>query len=209
MNIFKHYLKVISSYLLPFLLITPGSIALAQQDEAVSDQEPIQQSTDSEQQANLEDLANKPLITLEEITVTGQRSSYLLRAQIEDAKKALYSSYNDMNLDDQFDVNCRRSDWTGTNLRDLVCWPVFFENAVAQNSQDFLFGNAVLEPVGQLQTQMQRKFDELRANIIKVATENPEVEEALTELGTLEAAYEKRQKECREQAPVLFIFYQC
>ena len=173
MSIFKHYREVISSLVLPFLLTAPGSIAFAQQDEAATDQETIELLADPEQQTSTEDPASKPVISVEQITVTGQRSSYLLRAQIEDAKRSLYSSYNDMNMDDEFDVNCKRSDWTGSHIREIVCWPKFFETAVAENSQDFMRGNAVLEVTAQLRTQYQGKFDELRANIIKVASENP------------------------------------
>jgi len=67
----------------------------------------------------------------------------------------------------------------------------------------------VLEPVAQLQAQHQDRFDELRTNIMKVARENPEVEEALMELGVLEAAYERKRKECMEQTPFLLLFRIC
>ncbi|MBT8146053.1 MAG: hypothetical protein KJN90_04325, partial [Gammaproteobacteria bacterium] len=189
MSIFRHYREAINTALLVITVAAPGGFVIAQQDEPVTEPEPVEQPAESAQQSAIEAMANKPVISIEQITVTGQRSSYLLRAQIEDAKKSLYSSYNDLNLDDEFDVNCRKSDWTGTHIRQLICWPAFFERAISENSQDFLRGNAVLEPVAQLQTQYQGKFDELRMNLIKVAGENSEVEEALIELGTLEAAY--------------------
>lgn len=191
------------------MLIVSSQTALAQQESNGEVQAETAEPDATEERSAVEMMALKPAVTLEQITVTGQRSNYLLRAQIEDAKQALYSTYNDMNQDDDFDVNCRQSDWTGTHIRELICWPVFFERAVAENSQDFLRGNAVLEPVGQLRTQYQGRFEELQANIIKVAAENPEVEDALIELGTLEAAYDRKMAECMEQAPVLFIFRLC
>ena len=209
MSVFKHYQEVISKSLLVAMVLVQASSAFAQQDQSTIDQEQIEQPASQEQQTASEETSSLQVVNIEQITVTGQRSFFSLRAQIEDAKEALYSTYNDLNLNDEFDVNCKQSDWTGTHIREQVCWPVFFENAVSENSQDFMRGIAVLEPVGQLQTRYQGKFEELRANIVKVASENPEVEDALLELGTLEAAYEKKREECMEQNPLLLIFRIC
>lgn len=218
MGIFRHYRIVISTFFVILVLIAPGTTAIAQQDESATVPEqasPPEQdgretlSPNPELQPASEQTSDQRTITLEQITVTGQRSFFSLRAQIEDAKEALYSSYNDLNLDDDLDVNCRQSDWTGTHIREQVCWPVFFERAVSENSQDYLRGIAILEPVSQLQSQYQSRFEDLRSNLVKVASENPEVEDALMELGTLEAAYEKKREECMEQTPFLLIFRIC
>jgi len=213
MSAFKHYLKVThklpATLLLTLAFVVTGSTAIAQQDDSSTEQEQTEQTASPEQQTAADETTSEPAVTLEQITVVGQRTFFSLRAQIEDAKEALYSSYNDLNLDDELDVNCRNSDWTGTHIQEQVCWPVFFENAVSENSQDYLRGIAVLEPVAHLQSQYQQRFEELRANIVKVATENPQVEGALVDLGTLEAAYEKKREECMEQTPFLLIFRIC
>ena len=209
MSIFKHYQEVISKFLIAAALAALNGMVIAQQDESTPVQEQTELAAVPQQQPTTDEIAGEPVITIEQITVTGQQTFFSLRAQIEGAKEALYSTYNDLNLDDELDVNCRQSDWTGTHIKEQVCWPVFFENAVSENSQDYLRGIAVLEPVAQLQSQYQGKFDELRANITKVANENPEVEDALMELGALEAAYEKKREECMQQNPLLLIFRVC
>jgi len=191
------------------VLAATNNIAIAQQVENTAEQEQSAQPAAPEQQTVTDETTSERVVTIEQITVTGQRTFFSLRAQIEDAREALYSTYNDLNLNDEFDVNCKQSDWTGTHLKEQICWPAFFKQAVSDNSQDYLRGIAVLEPVAQLQSQQQGKFDELRANIIKVASENPEVEDALVELGTLEAAYERKREECMEQTPFLLIFRVC
>jgi hypothetical protein len=209
MLILKHFREGFSQLTGAALLFLLSQTVLGQQEERGEAEAAPAPADAAEELRVSDDPALKPAVTLEQITVTAQRTLYRLRAQIEDARNSLYSSYNDLNQKDEFDVNCRQSDWTGTHIREQVCWPVFFERAVAENSQDFLRGNAVLEPTRQLQTQYQGKFDELRANLIQVAAENPAVEEALVELGTLEAAYERKRAECMEQTPVLLIFRVC
>lgn len=210
--IFKHYQPVISKAAFTLTLLVAGSFAVAQQDADTSDRQLTDSPVVPELPVNTAQSVEpnaEPAVTMEQITVTGQRSFFTLRAQIEDAEKALYSTYNDLNLDDQFDVNCKQSNRTGSYISEQVCWPAFFENAVAENSQDFFLGIAVLEPVAQFKNQYQRQFSALRANILKVAIDNPEVEDALVELGKLEAAYKNKRDECMKQAPVLFIFRIC
>lgn len=206
---FARHPKIIPVLLLIAALSAASASAFDRQDNNADEPVPVNQLAPPDGQSAATEQVSEASVSLEQITVIGQRTFFSLRNQIEDAKEALYSSYNDLNIDDELDVNCRPSDWTGTHIKEQVCWPVFFESAVAQNSQDFMRGNAVLEPVAQLQAQHQDRFDELRTNIMKVARENPEVEEALMELGVLEAAYERKRKECMEQTPFLLLFRIC
>jgi hypothetical protein len=205
----KYFPEFISRLLLAAVLLAVTSLAIAQQGEDTSEPEPTDQRDSSDQQTDTSESVDQAAVSIEQITVTAQRTFFTLRSQIEDAKEALYSSYNDLNIDDELDVNCRSSDWTGTHIREQVCWPVFFEIAVSENSQDYMRGIAVLEPVAQLEAQYKGRFEELRANIIKVASENPEVEDALMKLGYLEATYERKRQECMEQTPFLLIFGIC
>lgn len=188
---------------------------LAQEDQAVAaDNESTSEITneftgDFTGEDAGDDDSELPSVPIEQIIVTGQRSFFLLRAQIEDAKEALYADYNDLNIDDRFDVNCKQQAWTGTHITEQQCWPVFFEQAVADNAQDFLRGNAVPETVSRLQGQYAREFTALRENILKVARENPSVEQSLLELGKLEAAYKKKREECMQKPAFLIIFRLC
>lgn len=146
---------------------------------------------------------------IEEITVSIPRSFYSFRFQLEIAREKLFSTYNDANEDDDNDVNCRKSDWTDTRLNELVCWPVFFEEAVAENAQDAMMGLDLLLTVPQQRRNADREFVALRENIQKVAFENPSVAKALVEFDVLEKTYIQRRAECMKKPAFLFIFRRC
>ena len=147
---------------------------------------------------------------IEEITVIGEQSMFLLRARMEAAEEALYSTYNDFNEIDDYRVECRKTNWTHTRIQEQQCWPRFFDRLVAENSQEFFFsGNLDVVPVDQLANQYSDRFAALRANILEVAREHPEVAEALLNKARLEQAYEQRREECLQQEPILLILYWC
>lgn len=120
-----------------------------------------------------------------------------------------YSLYNDLNDIDEFDVDCRQSDWAGTHIRQHMCWPQFFTGMTAQNAQDWRFGLNILIPVDQLKTKYEDKFDAARANIRRVAEEHPEAREALLEVGKLQPAAKRKREECLAQPAFLGVFRLC
>ena len=192
MSVLAHYKIRTSTLIAMFGLLALCNAALAAEDTA-EENEP----------------ENEALITLEQIIVTGQRSLFLLRAQIESARESLYSSYNDFNVDDEFDVNCQRVTWTGTHIPEQQCWPAFFERLVAENSQDSLIGIGFLIPAGELGNLYAERFDELRVNLEKVARETPPVADAMMELGKLEQALALKREECMRKPAFLLIFRRC
>ena len=192
MSVLAHYKILTSTLIAMFGLLALCNAALAAEDTA-EENEP----------------ENEAVITLEQIIVTGQRSLFLLRAQIESARESLYSSYNDFNVDDEFDVNCQRVTWTGTHIPEQQCWPAFFERLVAENSQDSLIGIGFLIPAGELGNLYAERFDELRVNLEKVAREPPPVADAMMELGKLEQALALKREECMRKPAFLLIFRRC
>ncbi|MFP6839000.1 MAG: hypothetical protein VB962_05380 [Pseudohongiellaceae bacterium] len=192
MSVLAHYKILTSTLIAMFGLLALCNAALAAEDTA-EENEP----------------ENEAVITLEQIIVTGQRSLFLLRAQIESARESLYSSYNDFNVDDEFDVNCQRVTWTGTHIPEQQCWPAFFERLVAENSQDSLIGIGFLIPAGELGNLYAERFDELRVNLEKVARETPPVADAMMELGKLEQALALKREECMRKPAFLLIFRRC
>lgn len=192
MSVLAHYKILTSTLIAMFGLLALCNAALAAEDTA-EENEP----------------ENEAVITLEQIIVTGQRSLFLLRAQIESARESLYSSYNDFNVDDEFDVNCQRVTWTGTHIPEQQCWPAFFERLVAENSQDSLIGIGFLIPAGELGNLYAERFDELRVNLEKVARETPPVANAMMELGKLEQALALKREECMRKPAFLLIFRRC
>lgn len=192
MSVLAHYKILTSTLIAMFGLLALCNAALAAEDTA-EENEP----------------ENEAVITLEQIIVTGQRSLFLLRAQIESARESLYSSYNDFSVDDEFDVNCQRVTWTGTHIPEQQCWPAFFERLVAENSQDSLIGIGFLIPAGELGNLYAERFDELRVNLEKVARETPPVADAMMELGKLEQALALKREECMRKPAFLLIFRRC
>ncbi len=149
-------------------------------------------------------------IPIEEIVVTSRRTFYRLNVQLRDAQQRLFNDYNELNELDKFDVDCRRSNWTGSHINNsLECWPDFFEKVVSQNAQDDRMGIGILIPVKQLANQHSGEFDELRGNVLRIANENQVVLEALLEVGKLEAAIKRKRDECMAKPALLFVFRIC
>jgi len=148
---------------------------------------------------------------IEEIVISIPRSFFSFRAQIENAEQKLFSTYNDANTDEDkdYDVNCRRSDWTMTHITEQICWPTFFENIVADHAQAVFRREETPLTIPQLKRNASRQFEALRANIQEVAFENPSVARALVEFDTLEKTYNQRRAECMKKPAVLFLFRRC
>ncbi|NQV70413.1 MAG: hypothetical protein HQ498_10340 [Pseudohongiella sp.] len=149
------------------------------------------------------------VIRIEEIVVRVERTLFRMRAQIEYAKEELFSTYNDFNEIDDFDVDCGQSNWSNTRIQQQECWPVFFQKLVAENSQEAMDYGYPLVPVGQLATLYNDKFDALRSNLAKVASEKPQVAKAIVTLETLEQAYKTKREACMEQPAFLFVLRRC
>ena len=161
------------------------------------------------QDRETEDSSKSETRRIEEITVSVPRSLYSFRFQLEVAKERMYSAYNDANEDADNDVNCRKSDWTGTNIIEQICWPVFFEKVIAEHTQDVMNGEEFQRTIPQLRRDANRQFLALRENIQKVAFENPSVAKALVEFDTLEKIYNQRRAECMKKPAFLFLFRRC
>ncbi|MDF1766422.1 MAG: hypothetical protein P1V29_08575 [Gammaproteobacteria bacterium] len=153
----------------------------------------------------------KPLRSLPNfpLAVTSKQSFSSLRAQIDFAEVAPYGVYNDLNGSDDFDIDCRQSDWAGTHIREQMCWPQFFTELSARSVQDWRFGIDLLIPVDRMVLLYGDRMEALRADIRRVAGEHPEAAEALLEVGKLQAAVKRKRDACMAQKPVLFVFRLC
>ncbi len=152
---------------------------------------------------------SQEIVVIEEITVRVPRSFYSLRFQLKEAEKKLYSTYNEVNVDDDNDVNCKKSDWTSTHIIEQVCWPVFFEKLVGEHTQRVMYGEELPLTVPQLRRDAEKEFAALREHMQMVAFENPSVAKALVEFGTLEQTYRRKRAECMKKPAVLFLFRKC
>ena len=148
---------------------------------------------------------NKPI---EQITVIGKKPILTLFNQLEAAKIDLYSEYNEHNNLEQYNVECKKSDWTHTRIQEQICWPKFATDLVARNFQDSFQGIAGVSgiSIADIETQYADEFDKLRANILKVATENPDVAAWVLEVGAIEREISEREKECLEDPAFKVLF---
>lgn len=199
-------IKPLYSSLLRILLVfSAGSLislsSLAQQQQEAEDLQATENQETQEQQAEiaLEDLPTEPVVTLEEIVVTAQRPMRVLRIELDIARAAFFDSYNVLNMNDEFDVTCRESDWTGTRVQEEICIPKFFDDATSEAVRmGFINGDFSAVNANFVARQNAKKFEELSANIISIANEHPKIAESLMEVGKLEAAIRSKQEECEE-----------
>jgi hypothetical protein len=78
--------------------------------------------------------------SIEEITVTGQRSMFDLRMQVEDAEDAMFALFNEVNTDDQYDVICTVETRVFSHMKQRVCLPVYARDAEMDEAQNMLRG---------------------------------------------------------------------
>ena len=145
---------------------------------------------------------------IEQITIIGKKPILTLFNQLEAAKIDLYSQYNEFNNIEKYNVECRKSNWTHTRIQEQICWPKFATDLVAKNFQDSFRGIAGVNGISMadIETQYADEFDKLRANILKVATENPGVAAWVLEVGKIEREISEREKECLEDPAFQVLF---
>lgn len=159
---------------------------------------------DSKDSAAVETAAS--IITLEEIVVTAQRPIGSLRLELETLQTSFFADYNDLNPNDEFDVTCRKSDFTHTRIQQTLCLPQFFYDAMAEQTREgFIYQNFSTNlNMAQLARALGKEFEELSANILAVANANPELAASLLQVGKVEAAIRRKQEECTEGPGFLF-----
>lgn len=145
---------------------------------------------------------------IEQITVIGKKPFLTLFNQLEAAKIDLYAQYNEYNNIKKYNVECRKSNWSHTRIQEQICWPKFATDQVAKNFQDSFQSIAGVNGISManIETQYADEFDELRANILKVATENPNVAAWVLEVGKIEREIREREKECLENPAFQVLF---
>lgn len=77
----------------------------------------------------------------EEIIVNPTESFPILRRQIIEAERNLFSIYNDFNDDDDFDVLCMYENRPGSRMREHVCRPAYFW--IARNGESMRMYSSV------------------------------------------------------------------
>ncbi|MYJ97048.1 MAG: hypothetical protein F4053_16155 [Proteobacteria bacterium] len=128
---------------------------------------------------------------LEEIVVTAPRTLRSLRAEIDEVQDRAFALFNELNVDNDYDIVCRRETPTGSHIPVRVCRPRYVDRLEAEAAQDFLAGDAYFDPGGDILYHE----DILRQKIARMAEEDPDFYHALAEFYRVRTAYEEERRE--------------
>ena len=153
----------------------PDRVALAQEETATAE-------------ASAEDAG---YADLEEIIVTAPRTLRSMRAEIDEVQDRAFALFNELNVDNDYDIVCRRETPTGSHIPVRVCRPRYVDRLEAEAAQDFLAGDAYFDPGGDIM------YHEgiLRQKIARMAEEDPDLHHALAEFYRVKTAYEEERRE--------------
>ena len=130
---------------------------------------------------------------IEEIQVLGSRTLYSIRMEIVDEENKIFSMFNELNSDDDFDILCDNIAPTGSHIKQRVCEPRFVTETRARMAQDFMLGIGALNESSDLGVETKLQQDELEKEHLRIAAEYPEYLEMLTKLMNLRATLETRK----------------
>tara|TARA_Y100001970_G_scaffold141947_1_gene174655 strand:- start:1457 stop:2068 length:612 start_codon:yes stop_codon:yes gene_type:complete len=130
---------------------------------------------------------------IEEIQVLGSRTLYSIRMEIVDEENRIFSMFNELNSDDDFDILCDNIAPTGSHIKQRVCEPRFVTETRARMAQDFMLGIGALNESSDLGVETKLQQDELEKEHLRIAAEYPEYLEMLTKLMNLRATLEARK----------------
>jgi hypothetical protein len=125
----------------------------------------------------------------EEVIVRG-RSRTMLRLQIRLAEDAIYSRFNDINGDDEYDIVCRQETLTGTHIPRRVCQPNFWRAAQARAGEEAtrkLQGSFALD-AQQFEAEAVTKRRLLAKKMQTLINEDPQLRQAVARLVSLKQA---------------------
>ncbi|MGI9205713.1 MAG: hypothetical protein ACR2Q3_16980 [Woeseiaceae bacterium] len=111
-----------------------------------------------------------------------------LRKEAEKAEKDLYSLFNDINSDDDFDVRCKRERALGSRRKVQVCTPKFQRRIESNISADQV-NQAVPVMPG---TQMQEKQQLMRQEMTDLLATNEDFSAAFNKYAAAKRAYETK-----------------
>lgn len=135
--------------------------------------------------------------SIEEITITGERSMISLRVEIKRAQEDLFDLFNELNGSREFDVNCGDRIVTGSLIPAWQCEPVYMQRAIAQNTQDFLALGILPKTEAQLWQENRLKHEEFDEKIRTLAMQNPEFASSVIALTEKKRRLEELERQKR------------
>ena len=128
---------------------------------------------------------------IEEIIVIGELSRSAVRAQIVRVENDIYRFYNEHNGNQKLDIECREIALTGTRITQRVCEPVFWTEARARTTQEFLQEFNTSADLENLSEEVEQETDEMNQVYVELIQKHASIAEALLILEDLKARLEE------------------
>ena len=128
---------------------------------------------------------------IEEIIVIGELSRSAVRAQIVRVENDIYRFYNEHNGNQKLDIECREIALTGTRIKQRVCEPVFWTQARARTTREFLQEFNTSADLENLSEEVEQETDEMNQVYVELIQKHASFAEALLILEDLKARLEE------------------
>lgn len=135
---------------------------------------------------------------VEEITITGQRSLFALRMQVEAAQAEVHLLFNELNTDDRYDIVCKTQDRYFSKTKEKVCMTRFAWDARADEAK-ILADKVRGIPTAEITSANQRidmSEPALKEQMVEALRHSPELFDAIVkhaqlmeELASAQATY--------------------
>ena len=125
----------------------------------------------------------------EEIVITGERSLLNLRLEMQEAERAAYALFNQLNDEDRFDISCKMEAQTGTRIKRQLCLPEFKREALREHARAYIEGSPSRNPPVEMVIASQE--GDFKLKMEEVAEQHPEFLEAII----LYSVHQERYKE--------------
>lgn len=116
------------------------------------------------------------LLEMEELIITGERPTNLLRREMFDTQDQVYEMFNTLNEEDEYDMICHKEARIGSQIKYQVCKPAFMWNAISEASEDALLDASL--GIGTMYTlnraELNGKAEYQRELMARLANENPQ-----------------------------------
>ena len=130
---------------------------------------------------------------IEEITVLGERTFFTLRLEIGAAEEEVYGLFNELNINDDFDVTCTWEVYTGSHFKRRSCMAAYLREAQAENTQNYLKGIDMQLDLSGVKGEVRDQTLTMEAEMAQLALDNPEFSQALRKLAELFGIYNTKK----------------
>jgi hypothetical protein len=143
--------------------------------------------------------------SIEEITVIGHRYLRELRLEVQASRERVYNLFNDLNINEEFDIHCHDGSRTGTRTVRRVCRPQYVDVATSEAAKWYLVfmkwgrGGAFSRAQAEISV-VHLKARQMDAEVERLMGESREFRRAIAEYQALEGRYDAARRGVAIQA---------